>query len=111
MAWETRRGRPYYYSSRRIDGRVVKRYLGTGDLGGLAAGLQAEAVQRRVELAEAMERERRRLQPADAAMSALDEACALAIEASLVAAGYHKVNYEWRRRRVRRHRERIDQHQ
>ena len=104
MAWETRRGRPYYYSSRRIDGRVVKRYLGTGDLGGLAAGLQAEARLRRIELVEALERERKRLEPADAAMAALDRACGLAIEASLVAAGYHKVNYEWRRRRVRRQR-------
>ena len=30
MAWETRSGKPYYYRKRRVDGKVVSEYVGTG---------------------------------------------------------------------------------
>src|SRR4051794_2815929 len=102
MAWETRKGRRYYYAARKRAGRVVKRYCGGGVAGEVAAELEAEARRLRAERAAALERERARLRPADAAMAALDRACALTIEAELVAAGYHRVNFMWRRRRARR---------
>jgi hypothetical protein len=33
MGWETRRGKQYYYRATKINGRVVKTYVGTGEVG------------------------------------------------------------------------------
>jgi hypothetical protein len=39
MGWEQRGNREYYYQAERVGGRVVKRYVGGGRVGELAAQL------------------------------------------------------------------------
>ena len=99
MAWEKRGARRYYYSNRRVDGLVVRTYHGTGAVGELAAGLIEGARRARAEMAGALAAERARLGPPDLAMKDLDRACNLMTEAALTAAGYHRHDYRWRRRR------------
>jgi len=103
MAWETRSGRPYFYHSARVDGRVVKDYVGTGPVAELAAKLEAQDRRRRREAAEALEADRARAAPAEAASAALDTFAGDLVTAALLAAGYHRPNYApWRRRRAAR---------
>jgi hypothetical protein len=101
MGWELRHGRRYFYSAEKRAGRVVKIYRGRGRIGELAEALELEARRQRADREEALRAERSRTGRADRAMDDLDRACALAIRASLIGAGYHQVNYAWRRRRVR----------
>jgi hypothetical protein len=42
MAWETRGGREYYYESERVGGRVVKRYVGPGQVAILIDSMNEE---------------------------------------------------------------------
>jgi len=93
------------YLSRRdpATGRVKKIYLGRGPKAEaaaetLAARRKQRAVDRRaVEIAESQVR------VADDLTTALDEAAALLLEAVLLVAGFHRVNYgPWRKRRGNR---------
>jgi len=103
MAWETRSGRPYFYHSARVDGRVVKDYVGTGPLAELAAKLEAQDRRRRREAAEALRVDQARVLLVEAASAALDAAVDGLVAAALLAAGYHRHNYgPWRRRRAAR---------
>ena len=101
IGWETRKGRGAYYTrSRRVGGRVVREYVGSGELAVLAAEWDRGAREERQ--AEAARWHERKAQ--DAALEAkLDEACRLAdllAEAVLLAAGYHRHHHgEWRKRR------------
>jgi hypothetical protein len=99
MGWE----RGYYYRVRKVDGRVVREYIGTGKMAQLVAKM------------EALERQRRALERADrqalrdelnALENAVVEVCdksELLARAALVAAGFrqHKRS-EWRKRRGKR---------
>jgi hypothetical protein len=100
MGWEFRNGRSYYYHVKKRAGQVVKTYIGRGRMGELAEALEVEARRQRAEWEEAFRAERARTSHADRAMDDLDRACAMAIRASLIRAGYHQVNFAWRRRRV-----------
>jgi hypothetical protein len=105
MAWESRSGRRYYYRSVWLDGRVVRRYFGSGPAGELASQLDEEARRGRQEPLEAIRGHRERLGPPDAALASLGAACDVLLEATLLATGYHRPNYgAWRRRHVSRHR-------
>jgi hypothetical protein len=101
MGWERRNGRSYYYRVKKRAGRVVKSYVGRGRMGEIAEALEVEARRRRADREEALRAEKSRTGHADRAMDDLDRACALAIRASLIGAGYHRVNFQWRRKRVR----------
>ncbi len=101
MAWEQReRGGLYYTRSRKVDGRVVREYIGTGPLAELAAEADALERRRREEEAEAWREERERMEALEAPIEELCEAAEVLSQAALYAAGYHRHNRgEWRKRR------------
>jgi hypothetical protein len=101
MAWQLRNGSgPYFYLSKRVNGRVVNRYIGGGVAGELAAALillgRAERRLAAARRREAMSREQSLLAP-------LEELCQfteLVAKAALLAAGFHRHERgRWRQRR------------
>jgi hypothetical protein len=102
MPWERRETGRFYYSARRIGGKVVKKYMGGGLVGEVAEGLAIASRQRRTERSVTIAAEKEALTKPERALANLDAACSLAIEACLTAAGYHRVDYKWRRQRVPR---------
>lgn len=100
MAWEERKGNRYYYQSERDEqGRVVKKYIGTGQIAELVA--HAEETRRKVrEDRRAKEREElERMEALAAPVLELDEVTDVLARAALLAAGYHHHRGEWRRER------------
>jgi hypothetical protein len=101
MAWERRGSNLYYYQSKRVDGRVRKKYVGAGELAQTIAHADETIRQRR---AAQSERARVELEEARTIASAGEELCEAAdilAVAQLVAAGYHRHKGQWRRRRRR----------
>jgi hypothetical protein len=101
MGWEKRRRGGFYYTrSRKVNGRVLREYVGGGVLGELAA-LQDEQVRRqREEQAADWREEQENLEALDAPVDELSEAADLLVRAALLAAGYRQHNREeWRLRR------------
>ena len=101
MAWETRaRGTRYYTRSRRVNGRVVREYIGIGLAAEIAARTDERERAYRQARAQAEREERERL---DALDGQVDELCGTAdvlARAALVLAGFHQHHRgEWRRRR------------
>jgi hypothetical protein len=96
MVWE----RGYYYRVRKINGCVVREYVGTGAAAELAA--QMDAINRADRQAErdAWRAEREEAEALDAGVRELDELADLLARAALLVAGYrqHKRG-EWRRKR------------
>jgi hypothetical protein len=101
MGWEKRaRGGLYYTRSRKINGRVVREYVGTGPLATLAAEMDALDRQRRQEEAEAWRVECECMEALETPIEELCEATEVLAQAALLAAGYHRHNRgEWRKRR------------
>jgi hypothetical protein len=100
MSWETRGDHgPYYTRSTKRGGRIVREYVGCGDVAVIIA--QADALKWEERQAQLAERQEKRAQ--DEALEAeIDEFCRLveaAARAALLAAGYHPHKGQWRRRR------------
>jgi hypothetical protein len=104
MAWESRSGtgRRYYTRSRRVNGRVVREYVGRGRRGATARQ-DAERRARREEGRLDRIDERARLEAVDARFDEWDELVKSVTWGMLLLAGYHKHDRgEWRKRRVPR---------
>ena len=103
MAWEKReRGGLYYTRSRKVDGRVVREYVGGGLRGEKAARMDSKEQQRREEEAAAWREERERLEELEGLIDEFCEAVETVARATLLAAGFRQHNRgEWRRRRDR----------
>ena|SRR5436309_2140237 len=101
MAWESRRGRRYLYHTRRVDGRFVREYYGTGAGAEYAQRLITEPRVKRAAEAEATGLEKARLGPLDGLIEELDAVCRLLVDATLLGAGYWRPFYAWRRRNDR----------
>jgi hypothetical protein len=101
MAWDTHReGRRYYTRSRRVNGRVVREYVGGGDIGELAAAADALRRARRRAQKDQLRAERARWRAADQLLLELSESVGLLARAALLAAGYHQhARGAWRRKR------------
>jgi hypothetical protein len=96
MGWE----RGYYYRVRKVRGRVVREYVGTGPVAELAAELDAIGRQQREAERAARRAERAELEALDAPLDELNDLADLLAHAALLAAGFrrHKRG-EWRKRR------------
>src|SRR5262245_34822049 len=102
MGWETRNGRGRYYTrSRRVDGRVVREYVGSSKAAGLIAQLDAhDRAQRKTELRAQRSRETS-AEALNAKVAAFCELTELCVRAALVVAGYRRHHRgEWRKRRA-----------
>lgn len=98
MAWQGN----YYYRVRKMNGRVHREYVGTGQVAELAAQLDALEREHRQDEAQALRQEKAELAALDAEVKALAEWSDLLARAALLAAGYHQHKRgEWRKRRER----------
>jgi hypothetical protein len=96
MAWE----RGYYYRARKVNGRVVREYIGRGEVAELIARLDALERERRHLDALALRHEQAELAALEADLGALAETTDLVARAALLAAGYHRHHRgDWRKRR------------
>jgi hypothetical protein len=99
--WEKReRGDLYYTRSRKVNGRVIREYVGGGMLGELAAWVDALERRRREQKEARLREERERLDALSASVEELCDAAEVITSATLLASGYHQHNRgEWRKRR------------
>jgi hypothetical protein len=99
MGWD--RGR-YYTRSKKVNGQVIREYVGTGEIAELVARQDALERQQREAERSACQAERAELEALDAPLNDLDALAELVARAALLAAGYrqHKRG-EWRKQRVR----------
>lgn len=97
MSWD--RGR-YYTRSKKVNGRVVREYIGSGEVAELAAQIDAINRDKRETERAARRAEKAALESLDAPLKVLNDLADLLARASLLAAGYqqHKRG-EWRKRR------------
>ena len=86
MGWE--RGR-YYTRSKRVGGRVVREYVGSGAMAVLAARMDLVEQEQRRAKAAAWRKEREKLTAIDNELAAMCNVADLCARAALLAAGYH----------------------
>ena len=109
MAWQTRHGDVYYYSSMRVGRRVRTRYYGTGEGAELIATMDQIRQLERLESKEKWQAAMARQDAVDAAVDHLCRAAKLVAQAALLEAGFHQHDRgEWRLKRVRKHPRRND---
>jgi hypothetical protein len=100
MAWERReRGQPYYYRSRREGGRVVKDYVGAGEVAEIVAHVEESVRRRREEEAARWQEELTCLTVLASPVAELCGTAEILARACLVSAGFRRHKGEWRRRR------------
>jgi len=99
--WERReRGGLYYTRSRKVNGQVVREYVGGGLLGQLAARIDAEERRKRQQEAAAWKEEREQIEALTAPVEELCEGVEILARAALLVSGYYRHNRgEWRKRR------------
>ena len=97
MGWE--KGR-YYTRSRKVDGRVVREYIGGGEVGALVAQMDAIERQRREFERECWHLEKQEIKAFDASVAKVCQMADIIAKAAMVAAGFHRHRGEWRRRRA-----------
>jgi hypothetical protein len=104
MPWHAVGSRRYFYRSERVNGRPVRRYLGTGSVAELAAA--AEDLRRLGRAIADRERkaERARWQAALGPLLELCRGAGLLVKATLLCAGYSQhARSSWRKRHAPEH--------
>src|SRR5215207_5424380 len=101
MGWETRRGQGRYYTrSRKVNGRIIRQYVGTGLVAELAAQQDAEERSQRLAERERLQHEATRWASSAAPLTELAELLDGLAAAALITAGYHQHHRgAWRKRR------------
>jgi hypothetical protein len=96
MGWD--KGR-YYARSTKVNGRVVREYLGRGAAAEAAAQADEERRALRAGSAAAWKQEKAALRARQAEINALCSGADLLARAALLAAGFHQHKRQWRRKR------------
>ena len=100
MGWEQRGRKLVYYRAKKVAGRVVRTYCGSGARAELAAQEDADRRAVRETEARAWRGERARLDAADSAMDRLGVAVQAFVRAHLLLGGFRRhARGHWRRRR------------
>src|SRR3954464_690236 len=101
MGWETRRGQGRYYTrSRKVNGRIIREYMGTGLVAELTAQQDAEERAQRLAERQRLQREAAQWVSAAAPLTQLSQLLDGLTAAALIAAGYHQHHRgAWRKRR------------
>lgn len=100
MSWETRgRGSRYYTRSRRVNGRVIREYIGCGRKGELAAMADAQRRTAREADRAAIRSKRERAQAINAKLADLHQIVDQLTHGALMAAGFERHKRQWRKRR------------
>ena len=101
MAWETRNGRGRYYTrSRRVDGRVVREYIGCGPAAKLAAMYDEMKRAERDAEREAWCARKQELERIERLLARSWEGCWEQASHALTDAGFYRHHRgEWRKRR------------
>lgn len=99
MAWDSR---GYYYRSRKVRGKVLRDYYGTGPIAETAAACMAELRQKREARAREADGLLAELAAAEAAFRAYEARAELIAAAHLIAAGVRRYpTRRWRKGRVK----------
>lgn len=97
MGWE--RGR-YYTRSMKVNGRVIRQYIGIGPLADMWAKIDGMARQQRSARVQAKRDAKAKLAALDIDIETLCKATDVVARAALLAAGFHQHKRgEWRKRR------------
>ena len=100
MGWDYKGRRRYYSRSKKVNGRVVREYVGCGLRGELAATADVQRRAERQAQNGACHAEEARLEAAENPQRTLDAELDLLLRASLLGAGYsYRPNRHWRRSR------------
>jgi hypothetical protein len=99
MGWEVRGCCRFYTRSRKVAGRVVREYVGTGPVAEIAAAADGLKRADRRAVAEARRAEEASWQAALAPLLKLSRVADLMARAALMASGYHRHARTWRKKR------------
>src|SRR5579859_2738112 len=99
MVWDVRGNCRYFYRVKRVNGEVVRTYIGNGPEAEYEAAIEANERERRQAKLEAHRNVQAKLEAADEPLLALCSATNLIIKATLINAGYYQHGGEWRTRR------------
>lgn len=99
MSWETRaNGKRYYTRSHRVDGRIIREYVGGGQIGELAARFDEIDRESRMQKADMIRESLRQAEQMDAELAKFEEFADNISRGLLLVAGYHQHNRsEWRK--------------
>jgi hypothetical protein len=100
MGWESRRGQSRYDTrSRKVNGRIIRKYVGTGQIGELASQQDAEARAQRLAERERLQHEAARWASATTPLTELSQVVDGLTAATLITAGSHQHHRGARRKR------------
>ena len=100
MAWD--HGGRYYTRSHKVNGRVVREYIGGGEKGEIAAQIDAYTQKQRKLAQERWHDEKADLVAFDRQIEAFYDLGEVIAAAAMTMAGFHQHRGHWRRRRERR---------
>lgn len=100
MGWEERKNGRYFYTKKRIGGRVVSVYEGAGLAGQFAAVLRDRESAQRQQTMTKIQHEYAQILKFDALCGSIVRECTALAKGMLVASGYHQHKGQWRQRRM-----------